>query len=60
MVGARLTYVSRKAAVDGLMRYFAAIGTVIETGTITETKPNADGTPGEKFAALCRDNGAAQ
>lgn len=44
MVGARLTYVSEKKAVDALMRYFAAIGSIIETGTITKTEQSKDGS----------------
>lgn len=40
MHGARLTYVSDEPNVRRLMRYFSAIGRVIESGTITETKPS--------------------
>lgn len=43
MIGARLTFVSDKPNVTRLMRYFAAIGNVIESGTITERYVNANG-----------------
>ncbi|WID98422.1 hypothetical protein QO058_09375 [Bosea vestrisii] len=42
MQGARLTYVSDDPVVRSLMRYFSAIGRVIESGTITEPRANAD------------------